>query len=143
MAKTDKKVADKKSAKGGSSSGRKKAVNRVSENGRVYVTSTFNNTLITVTNEKGETLSWSSAGARGFKGTRKSTPYAASLAAENAVKKIVEKGLKSVDIFIKGPGNGRDSSLRGIRAAGVVISSISDITPMPHNGPRAKNKRRV
>lgn len=134
MAKADKKVVTKT---------KKKAVSRVTDHGRVYVTSTFNNTLITVTNEKGDTLSWSSSGARGFKGARKSTPYAASLAAETAVKKIVDQGLKSVDIFIKGPGNGRDSSLRGIKATGVFISSISDITPMPHNGPRAKNKRRV
>src|SRR5437870_11958652 len=122
---------------------KKKAVSNMTEHGRVYVTSTFNNTLITVTNEKGHTLGWSSAGSRGFKGTRKSTPYAASIAAEEVVKRIVEKGLKSVDIFIKGPGNGRDSSLRGIRTSGVFISSISDITPMPHNGPRAKKKRRV
>lgn len=141
----DKKVAkevEKKPTKVKVGAARKK-VNNVTDKGRVYVTSTFNNTLITVTNDKGDTLGWSSAGARGFKGTRKSTPYAASLAAEDVVKRIVEKGLKSVDIFIKGPGNGRDSSLRGIRTAGVLINSISDITPMPHNGPRAKKKRRV
>jgi small subunit ribosomal protein S11 len=122
---------------------KKKSVNNITDNGRVYVTSTFNNTLITVTNDKGETLGWSSAGHKGFKGTRKSTPYAASIAAEDVVKRIAEKGLKAVDILIKGPGNGRYSSLRGIRASGVVINSISDITPMPHNGPRAKKKRRV
>ncbi len=143
MAKIEKKVTDKKSAKGGSASGRKKTGTNVTDKGRVYVTSTFNNTLITVTNDKGDTLGWSSSGAKGFKGTRKSTPYAASLAAEDVVKRIVEKGLKTVDIFIKGPGNGRDSSLRGIRTSGVFINSISDITPMPHNGPRAKKKRRV
>lgn len=122
---------------------KKKSVNNITDNGRVYVTSTFNNTLITVTNDKGDVLGWSSSGNKGFRGARKSTPYAASVAAEDVVKRIVEKGLKAVDIFIKGPGNGRDSSLRGIRTAGVVINSISDITPMPHNGPRAKNKRRV
>ncbi len=122
---------------------KKKSVNNVTEHGRVYVTSTFNNTIVTVTNDKGDTLGWSSAGAKGFKGTRKSTPYAASLAVEDVVKKIVEKGLKSADIFIKGPGSGRESSLRGVRSAGLFISSISDITPMPHNGPRAKKKRRV
>ncbi len=122
---------------------KKKTGSNITDHGRVYVTSTFNNTLITVTNDKGDTLGWSSSGQKGFKGTRKSTPYAASVAAEDVVKRIVEKGLKSVDIFIKGPGNGRDSSLRGIRTAGVVINSISDITPMPHNGPRAKKKRRV
>jgi small subunit ribosomal protein S11 len=122
---------------------KKKSVNNVTEHGRVYVTSTFNNTLVTVTNDKGDTLGWSSAGAKGYKGTRKSTPYAASVAVEDVVRKIVEKGLKSADIYIKGPGSGRDSSLRGIRNAGLQISSISDITPMPHNGPRSKKKRRV
>ncbi len=122
---------------------KKKSVNNVTEHGRVYVTSTFNNTLVTVTNDKGDTLGWSSAGAKGFKGTRKSTPYAASAAVEDVVKKIILKGLKSADIFIKGPGSGRDSSLRGIKSAGLVINSISDITPMPHNGPRSKKKRRV
>jgi small subunit ribosomal protein S11 len=126
-----------------STKAKKKSVDNITEHGRVYVTSTFNNTLITVTNDKGDALGWSSAGNKGFKGTRKSTPYAASVAAEDVVKRVFEKGLKSVDIFIKGPGSGRDSSLRGIRAAGIMISSISDITPMPHNGPRAKNKRRV
>lgn len=122
---------------------KKKAVNNVTEHGRVYVTSTFNNTLITVTNDKGDTLGWSSCGHKGFKGARKSTPYAATVAAEDVVKRIIEKGLKSADIFIKGPGNGRESSLRGIKTSGLMISSISDITPMPHNGPRAKKKRRV
>jgi small subunit ribosomal protein S11 len=122
---------------------KKKSVNNVTDHGRVYVTSTFNNTLVTVTNDKGDTLGWSSAGAKGYKGTRKSTPYAASVAVEDVVRKIVEKGLKSADIFIKGPGAGRDSSLRGIRNAGLQIVSISDITPMPHNGPRSKKKRRV
>ena len=122
---------------------KKKSANNVTEHGRVYITSTFNNTLVTVTNDKGDALGWSSAGARGFKGTRKSTPYAANLAVEDVVRKIVEKGLKSADVFVKGPGSGRDSSLRGIKNGGLSISSISDITPMPHNGPRAKKKRRV
>ena len=115
----------------------------ITEHGRVYITSTFNNTLITVTNNTGNTLGWSSAGAKGFKGTRKSTPYAASMAVEDVVKRLVEQGMKSADIFVKGPGSGRDSSLRGIRNAGLFITSIEDITPMPHNGPRAKKKRRV
>ncbi len=122
---------------------KKKSVNNITDHGRVYVTSTFNNTLVTVTNDSGDTLGWSSSGAKGYKGTRKSTPYAASMAVEDVVKRIVSKGLKSVDVFVKGPGAGRDSSLRGIKSAGVVIASISDITPMPHNGPRSKKKRRV
>jgi small subunit ribosomal protein S11 len=122
---------------------KKKSVLNVTEHGRVYITSTFNNTLVTVTNDKGDALGWSSAGAKGFKGARKSTPYAANLAVEDVVKKIVEKGLKTADVYVKGPGSGRDSSLRGIRNAGLFIQSIADITPMPHNGPRAKKKRRV
>ncbi len=122
---------------------KKKTGALVTEHGRVYVTATFNNTLVTVTNDKGDALGWSSSGARGFKGTRKSTPYAASIAVEEVVKRIVDKGMKSVDVFVKGPGSGRDSSLRGVKSAGPVITSISDITPMPHNGPRSKKKRRV
>ena len=134
MAKIDKKSTTKPKKKTGSN---------VTDHGRVFITSTFNNTLVTVTNDKGDTLGWSSAGAKGYKGTRKSTPYAASMAVEDVVKRIVALGLKSADIFIKGPGAGRDSSLRGIKAAGLAITSISDITPVPHNGPRAKKKRRV
>lgn len=121
----------------------KKKQRIVSSNGKVYITSTFNNTLVTITNEKGDTISWSSAGARGFKGTRKSTPYAATLAVEHAAKKAIEAGVKTVEIFIKGPGSGRDSALRAIKSAGLSISMIADITPIPHNGPRAKKKRRV
>jgi len=122
---------------------KKKTGSNVTDHGRVFITSTFNNTLVTVTNDKGDTLGWSSAGAKGYKGTRKSTPYAASIAVEDVVKRIVGLGLKSADVFVKGPGAGRDSSLRGIKTAGLAITSISDITPVPHNGPRAKKKRRV
>lgn len=116
---------------------------KVSESGRVYVSATFNNTLVTITNDKGDTVSASSAGAAGFKGTRRSTPFAATSAVEQAAKKAVEKGLKTVEVYIKGPGAGRDASLRAIKAAGLSISMIADITPIPHNGPRAKKKRRV
>lgn len=122
---------------------KRKSVNNITEHGRVYITSTFNNTLVTVTNDKGDTLGWSSAGAKGYKGTRKSTPYAANQAVEDVVKRIIADGLKSADVFVKGPGSGRDSSLRGIKASGLIIKSIADITPMPHNGPRSKKKRRV
>ena len=134
MAKQTKKVVTK---------AKKKVSATVTDHGRVYITATFNNTLVTVTNDKGDTLGWSSSGAKGFKGTRKSTPYAASVAVEEVVKKLVARGMKSVDVFVKGPGSGRDSSLRGIKNAGPVITSISDVTPMPHNGPRSKKKRRV
>lgn len=115
----------------------------VGDHGRVYVTATFNNSLISITNDKGDIISWSSAGNAGFKGTRKSTPYAASLAVENAARKALAAGLKSVDVYVKGPGSGRDSSLRAIKSAGLSITSIADITPIPHNGPRAKKKRRI
>lgn len=135
--------AKKTSTKGGLSSGRKKSQVVVTSIGRVYITSTFNNTLITITNDKGDTIGWSSAGSAGFKGTRKSTPFAASSAMEAVVKKAVEKGLKTVEVYVKGPGAGRDSALRAIKSAGLSISLIADITPVPHNGPRAKKKRRI
>lgn len=122
---------------------KKKAGSRVTDHGKVFITSTFNNTLVTVTNDQGDTLGWSSSGAKGYKGTRKSTPYAAQVAVEDVIKRMITLGLKTADVFIKGPGNGRDSSLRGIKAAGLGITSISDITPAPHNGPRPKKKRRV
>lgn len=115
----------------------------VTENGRVYITSTFNNTLITITDVKGNTIGWSSAGASGFKGTRKSTPFAATSAMESVARKALAQGLKNVDVFIKGPGAGRDSALRAIKSVGLSISTISDITPIPHNGPRASKKRRI
>lgn len=121
----------------------KKAQVIVSGNGRAYITSTFNNTLITITNDKGDTIGWSSSGAVGFKGTRKSTPFAASSAMEAVVKKAVQKGLKTVEVYVKGPGSGRDSALRAIKSGGLSISLIADITPIPHNGPRAKKKRRI
>lgn len=122
---------------------KKREVVVVGSHGNVYITATFNNTLVTITNEGGDTLSWSSAGARGFKGTRKSTPYAASLAVEDAAKRAVMRGLRNVDIFIKGPGSGRDSALRGVKTGGLSISSITDVTPIPHNGPRAQKRRRI
>lgn len=126
-----------------STKSKKKQGVKVSEKGRVYIASTFNNTLIAITNEKGDTVAWSSSGSRGFKGTRKSTPYAATLAVETVAKKAIADGMKVVDVFVKGPGAGRDSALRAIKAAGLSIVSISDITPIPHNGPRPKKKRRV
>lgn len=122
---------------------KKKSTLTVSQNGKAYITATFNNTLVTFTNDRGETISWSSAGARGFKGTRKSTPYAATLAVEDAAKKVISKGVKTVEVYVKGPGAGRDSALRAIKSAGLSMSLIADITPIPHNGPRARKKRRV
>lgn len=121
----------------------KKSNLKVTEKGRVYVSATFNNTLITFTNENGDTVSWSSAGAAGFKGTRKSTPFAASTAVEKAAAKVIEKGIKTVDVYIKGPGSGRDAALRAIKSAGLSIALIADLTPIPHNGPRAEKRRRI
>ena len=121
----------------------KKKVNRVTENGRVYIAATFNNTLVTITNNKGDVVAWSSAGASGFKGTRKSTPYAATTAVETAAKKVAAEGMKSVDVYVKGPGSGRDSALRAIKSAGLSIAQIADVTPIPHNGPRPSKKRRI
>ncbi|EKD65426.1 MAG: hypothetical protein ACD_50C00093G0006 [uncultured bacterium] len=115
----------------------------VGSSGKAFIASTFNNTLISITTDKGDVLSWGSSGASGFKGTRKSTPFAASSAAETAVKKAVEKGLKAVDVYVRGPGSGRDAALRAIKNGGLSILSIADITPIPHNGPRAKKKRRI
>ncbi|MDP3726889.1 MAG: 30S ribosomal protein S11 [bacterium] len=122
---------------------KKRLTQPISQNGRVYITSTFNNTLVTVTNDKGDTIAWSSSGARGFKGTRRSTPYAATTAAEDVARKAIAKGIKTVEIFVRGPGGGRDAALRAIKSAGLSISLIADVTPIPHNGPRAKKKRRV
>lgn len=122
---------------------KKKTGVQVGQSGKVYITSTFNNTLITITNDRGETIAWSSSGARGFKGTRKSTPYAATVAAEAVAKKGLEKGLKNVEVYVKGPGSGRDSALRAIKGAGLSITMIADVTPIPHNGPRPKKKRRI
>lgn len=121
----------------------KKTSLKVSEKGRVYISATFNNTLVTITNDKGDTVAWSSAGAVGFKGTRKSTPFAATTAVENVAKKALEKGIKNVDVYVKGPGAGRDAALRAIKSAGLSISLIADVTPIPHNGPRAEKKRRI
>ncbi len=111
--------------------------------GRVYVSTTFNNTLVTVTNERGDAISWSSSGNMGYKGTRKSTPFAATQAIDKALQKAKEVGLNSVEVFIKGPGSGRDAALRAVRNSGLSISMIADVTPIPHNGTRPKKKRRV
>lgn len=112
-------------------------------NGKVFVSTTFNNTIVTITNEKGDTIAWSSSGNAGFKGTRKSTPYAATTAVENAIQKAKEVGLNNVEVFIKGPGVGRDAALRAVRNSGLSISMIADVTPIPHNGPRQKKRRRA
>ena len=111
--------------------------------GILHVNSTFNNTLITFTDKQGNVVSWSSAGMMGFKGSRKSTPYAAQVAAEDAGRKAQEHGMKEVDVRVKGPGSGRESALRAVQAIGFTIKQINDITPIPHNGCRPPKRRRV
>lgn len=118
-------------------------VHRVVEKGKVYISATFNNTLVTITDSEGNTLCWGSSGMAGFKGARKSTPYAATTAVEAVARKAQDRGLREVEVYIKGPGAGRDAALRGLKAVGLQISLIADVTPMPHNGVRAKKKRRV
>ena len=111
--------------------------------GVVHVNASFNNTMITITDAQGNTISWQSAGGMGFKGSRKSTPYAAQVAAEDAGKKAADHGMKSLEVEGCGPGSGRDSALRALQAAGFVITSIRDVTPIPHNGCRPRKRRRV
>jgi len=108
-----------------------------------HIHSTFNNTIVTITDESGNTIAWSSGGAKGFKGSRKGTPYAAQMAAEDAAKKVLAMGINTVSVFIKGPGPGRETALRALQAAGLKISMIKDVTPIPHNGCRPPKRRRV
>jgi small subunit ribosomal protein S11 len=111
--------------------------------GIVHIQSTFNNTIVTITDPAGNVVAWSSAGVQGFKGSRKSTPFAAQLAAEDAVKKAMEHGMKNVEVYVKGPGAGRESALRSLQAAGFNVVMIKDVTPIPHNGCRPPKRRRV
>ncbi len=110
---------------------------------KVYINATFNNTLITFTDQEGKTLCWGSTGTLGFKGTRKSTPYAATTAVEAVAKKAQSLGVAEIEVYIKGPGPGRDAALRALRAVGLKMSLIADVTPIPHNGPRPRKRRRV
>ena len=112
-------------------------------NAIAHVNSSFNNTLVTITDYQGNTIAWSSSGSKGFKGSRKSTPYAAQMAAEDAGKKASEHGVKTVDIEVQGPGSGRESALRALQIVGFQVNSIRDVTPIPHNGCRPKKRRRV
>jgi len=111
--------------------------------GIAHVNATFNNTMITIADAQGNTIAWSSAGASGFKGSRKSTPYAAQMAAEDAGRKAMEHGMKTLEVMVKGPGSGRESALRALGAAGFTITAIKDVTPIPHNGCRPRKRRRV
>ena len=123
---------------------KKRKVKRNVEQGRIYIKATFNNTIMTITDAQGNAIGWSSTGVHGFKGSRKSTPFAARVTADDALKKAVESGMKSVDVFVKGPGSGRESALRAISSIeDMRITSINDITPVPHNGCRPPKQRRI
>ena len=122
--------------------GKRKEKKNIPE-GIIHIQSTFNNTIVTITDLSGDVVAWSSSGMQGFKGSRKSTPFAAQMAAEDAVKKAKEHGLRSVQVYVKGPGSGRESALRSLQATGIKITSIRDVTPIPHNGCRPPKRRRV
>ena len=145
--KVEKKVVDKEvskpEVKKTSSFKKKKKIKKNITSGIAYVYSTFNNTIISIADESGNVVSWSSAGAKGFKGSRKSTPYAAQVAADSAASKALESGMKILSVEVKGPGSGRETALRALQARGFKILSIKDTTPMPHNGTRPPKKRRV
>ncbi len=121
----------------------KKKLKKVGANGVAHVRSTFNNTIITITDPSGNVVSWSSSGSQGFKGSRKSTPFAAQTAAEVAAKKAMDMGMRRVEVYIKGPGAGREAAVRALQAAGLEIDIIKDVTPIPHNGCRPSKRRRV
>ncbi|GAB4168786.1 MAG: 30S ribosomal protein S11 [Roseiflexaceae bacterium] len=138
----------KQQTKGGASaaSKRQRGKRREKKNvprGQAHVQSTFNNTIVTVTDPSGNVICWSSAGQNGFKGSRKSTPYAAQIAAEAAARKAMENGMRSIEVFVKGPGAGRESAVRSLQSAGLQVLSITDVTPIPHNGCRPPKRRRV
>lgn len=121
----------------------KKIADRKFSSGRVYVTATFNNTLVTLTDSAGNTLAWDSSGTAGFKGARKATPFAAISAMEALASKAKDFGMTQVEVYIKGPGSGRDATIKALRSTGINITMIADVTPIPHNGPRPKKRRRV
>ena len=116
---------------------------KVIPEGKAYIQSTFNNTVVTFTDPKGNVIAWGSPGSAGFKGSRKGTPYAAQLAAQSAANKAKDSGLRQVEVYVKGPGSGREAAIRAIQATGIAVTTIRDVTPIPHNGCRARKRRRV
>ena len=134
-------MATKATAKGAAS--RKRRERKNIDKGAAHIQSTFNNTIVTITDVRGNALSWASAGGLGFRGSRKSTPFAAQSAAETAAKAAMEHGLKTVEVFVKGPGSGREAAIRALQAAGLEVTMIKDVTPVPHNGCRPPKRRRV
>jgi small subunit ribosomal protein S11 len=140
MAKSENPSSPSQAPKG---KGGKKKVKKNIATGIVHVQSTFNNTIVTLTDKMGNVVSWASAGSAGFKGSRKSTPFAAQTAAENAARKAMELGLKQVEVYVRGPGSGREAAIRSLQAVGLEITAIRDVTPIPHNGCRPPKRRRV
>ncbi len=134
-------MASPKTAKKGASRRRRERKNI--ENGAAHIRSSFNNTMVTITDLNGNALSWASSGGMGFRGSRKSTPFAAQIAAETAAKAAMEHGLKTVEVYVKGPGAGREAAIRALQAAGLEVNMIKDVTPIPHNGCRPPKRRRV
>jgi small subunit ribosomal protein S11 len=139
-------MAKAKTTKGGATPKRQRGKRRERKNvprGQAHVQSTFNNTIVTITDPMGNVVCWSSAGHNGFKGSRKSTPYAAQIAAEIAARKALENGMRTIEVFVKGPGAGREAAVRSLQSAGLQVSAITDVTPIPHNGCRPPKRRRV
>ena len=130
-------------AKASSASSARKKIRKVVTDGIAHVQATFNNTIITITDRQGNTLSWATSGGSGFRGSRKSTPFAAQVAAESAGREALEYGIKTLEVRVKGPGPGRESSIRSLNALGIKITSITDVTPLPHNGCRPPKRRRI
>jgi small subunit ribosomal protein S11 len=135
-------MARKQQVKSGPRPGKQRERKNIAQ-GIVHIKSTFNNTIVSITDVKGDAISWASAGMVGFKGSKKSTPFAAQLAAENAARKAADHGLRRVDVFVKGPGAGRETAIRALQAVGIEVSVIKDVTPLPHNGCRPPKRRRV
>lgn len=133
----------KKTAAPAAKKGAKKRVRKNVDRGQAHIQASFNNTIVTLTDAEGNAISWASAGGLGFRGSRKSTPYAAQMAAETAAKAALPHGLKSVEVMVKGPGQGREAAIRALQACGIEVTSISDVTPVPHNGCRPPKRRRV
>ena len=136
-------MADQKKAAGGAAARPRRRERRNISSGVAHVNASFNNTMITITDAQGNTISWSSSGLQGFKGSRKSTPFAAQMAAEDAGRKAMEHGVRTLEVEVKGPGSGRESALRALQSVGFLITSIRDVTPIPHNGCRPPKRRRV
>lgn len=116
---------------------------RIVPEGRAHIQATFNNTIVTITDTQGNVLCWASGGSSGFKGSRKSTPYAAQVTSENAARKAMDVGMRRVSVFVRGPGSGRDAAIRALQTSGLQVTSIADVTPVPHNGPRPRKRRRI